>query len=173
MKKGLLLMVILGMALLLSQLSGQALAVFQESRWQIMDLLAYPKKIEKGINQEYGVSKSSWERTDLADGTPRWMVQVHDLYNYELVGTPIKTATLLGGISKEIDQIAELMIRSALLMRAMGMSKMEAAEGFQRLLNSAEGDKDNKYYVEAGAVRAEMTMFSAMPMMLLTLKKAR
>jgi len=46
MKKGLLLVVVLGVVLLLSQLSNQSLADFQESRWQIMDLLAYPEKIQ-------------------------------------------------------------------------------------------------------------------------------
>ena len=165
---------ILVILLLLSQLSGQVLAGFQESRWQIMDLLAHPSKIEKGIDQKYGVSKTSWERTDLADGTPRWMAAAANaLYNYELIGTLVKTATLLGGISDETEQIAELLIRSALLMQAVGMSKAEAAEGFQRLVNSADEDKDNKYYVEAQGIRAEMTVFSAMPMLILTLKKLR
>lgn len=174
MRKGLFLAVVLGMALLLSQLSGQATASFQESRWQIIDLLAHPSKIEKGIEQKYGVSKSSWERTDLADGTPRWMAAVaNELYNYELIGTPVKTATLLGGISEETEQMAILIVRSVLLMRAVGMSKGEAAEGIQRLVNSADGDKDNKYYIETEGIRAEMTVFSAMPMMILTLKKAR
>ena len=173
MKKGLLLAVLLGVVLLLSQLSGQALVSFQESRWQIIDLLAYPDKIEKGISQKYAVNKSSWERTDLADGTPRWMAQAKEIYSYELIGTPVKTATLLGGISNETEQIAELMIRSALLMRAIGMSKEKAAEVFERLVNSAGKDRDKKYYVEAEGIRAEMTVYSAMPMLILTLKKSR
>lgn len=173
MKKGLLLVVVLGMVLLLSQLSGQALAGFQESRWQIIDLLAHPSKIEQGIEQKYGVSKTSWKRTDLADGTPRWMAAANKLYNYELIGTPVKTATLLGGISEETEQMVILLARSVLLMRAVGMSKEEAAEGIQRLVNSADEDKDNKYFVEAEGIRAEMTIFSSLPMMILTLKKLR
>lgn len=165
---------ILVMLLLLSQLSDQALAGFQESRWQIMDLLAYPSKIEQGIEQKYGVNKSSWERTDLADGTPRWMAaEANKLYNYELIGTPVKTVTLLGGISEKTEQMADLLVRSVLLMRAIGMSKGEAGEGIQRLVNSADGDKDNKYYIETEGIRAEMTIFTAMPMMILTLKKLK
>ena len=95
------------------------------------------------------------------------------LYNYELIGTPVKTATLLGGISDETEQMATLIVRSVLLIRAVGMSKGEAAEGIQRLVNSADGDKDNKYYIQADGIRAEMTVFSAISMMILTLKKLR
>jgi len=171
MKKGLLLAVVLGMVLLLSQLSGQALASFQESRWQIMDLLAYPEKIEEGF-EAYRVSKASWERSDLADGTPRWLAQSAKLYNYELIGTPIKSATMTGGITNDTNQVYRLMIRAALLMRAVGMSKDKAAEVFETLVNSATKDKDQKYYLDAEGIRTELTVFSSLAILILTVSKA-
>jgi len=169
MKKGLLLVLVLVLALLVS---CQALAGFQESRWQIMDLLANPEKIEKVMTKTVAVSKENWEKSDLKDGTPRWLAQSGKLYNYELIGIPIKSATMTGGISDDTNQVYELMIRSALLMRAMGMSKDKAAEVFETLVNAATKDKDNKYYVKAEGIRVEMTVFSGMPILMITLSKA-
>ena len=153
-------------------MSTQTLAGFQESRWQIMDLLAYPEKIEKTMTEVYSVNKADWERSDLKDGTPRWLAQARELYNYELIGTPIKSATMTGMITEDTNQVYQLMIRSALLMRAMGMSKEVAAEAFETLVNSATKDKDSKYYVKREGVRVEMTVFSAMSMLMITLLKA-
>ena len=143
---------------------------FTRSRNTIIDLLAHPERIEKGIGQEYAVSKSSWERSDLSDGTARWMAQLKDLYNYELIGVPLKKGTLLSGVSGQVDQSAELAIRAVLFMRAFEMSKDEAAEAFKRLLDSTSMDKGQKYYVEYGDLRAEMIFYDAMPMLLLIVK---
>ena len=167
MKRRLVLIVIFVILLL----SSQSLAGFQESRWQIMDLLAYPDKIEKGF-QAYSVSKASWEKNDLGDGIPRWLAQPAKLYNYELVGSPIKSATMTGIITDDSKQVNQLKIRAILLMRAAGMSKEQAEENFKVLMDSAKKDKDQEYYIDAARIRTKMTVFSSISMLMLTMSKA-
>lgn len=173
MKKGLFLVVVLGAVLLLSQLSGQALADFQESRWQIMDLLAYPEKIQQGLTQYYSVSKASWdwERNDLNDGTPRWLAEAKIIYTYELMGSPIKSVTFTGGLTNDEDQGYELATRAMLFMRALGLSKEKTIEVFQTLLNTALANEGTKYYIVSQGIRVEMTFFKVMSMLMLTLSK--
>lgn len=167
MKRRLVLIVIFAILLL----SSQSLASFQESRWQIMDLLAYPDKIEKGF-QAYSVSKASWEKNDLGDGIPRWQAQPAKLYNYELVGSPIKSATMTGIITDDSKQVNQLKIRAILLMRAVGMSKEQAEENFKVLMDSAKKDKDQEYYIDAARIRTRLTVFSSISMLMLTMSKA-
>ena len=145
---------------------------FERNRSRIIDLLAKPSLIEETITQKYSVAKSAWVRTDLADGTPRWMAQVKQIYNYELIGSPLEKVTFLTGVTSEASQVAELMVRSGLLMRAVGMSKEKAGEAFEALVTSASGDKGQKYYFEAEGIRAEMIWYEAMDMLILTLKEA-
>ena len=166
MKRRLVLIVIFAMLLL----SSQSLASFQESRWQIMDLLAYPDKIEKGF-KSYSVSNESWEKNDLGDGIPRWLAQPTKLYNYELIGTPIKSATMTGIITDDSKQVNQLKIRAILLMRAVGMSKEQAEENFKVLMDSAKKDKDQEYYIDAERIRTKMTVFSSISMLMLTMSK--
>ncbi len=166
MKRRLVLMVIFAVSLL----SNQALAGFQESRWQIMDLLAYSDKIEKGF-KAYSVSQESWEKSVLDDGIPRWLAQPAKLYNYELVGSPIKSATMTGIITDDSKQVNQLKIRAILLMRAVGMSKEQAEENFKVLMDSAEKDKDQEYYIDAERIRTKMTIFSSISILMLTMSK--
>lgn len=65
------------------------------------------------------------------------------------------------------------MIRSVLPMRAMGMSKEKAPEVFETLVNVATKDKDTKYYVESQGIRVEMTVLSAISMLMITVSKAK
>ncbi len=166
MKRRLVLIVISAILLL----SSQSLASFQESRWQIMDLLAYPDKIEKGF-KAYSVSNASWEKNDLGDGIPRWLAQPAKLYNYELVGSPIKSATMTGIITDDSKQVNRLKIRAILLMRAVGMSKEQAEENFKVLMDSAKKDKDQEYYINAERTRTRLTVFSSISMLMLTMSK--
>jgi len=166
MKRRLVLIVIFAVLLL----SSQSLASFQESRWQIMDLLAYPDKIEKGF-KAYSVSNASWEKNDLGDRIPRWLAQSAKLYNYELVGSPIKSATMTGIITDDSKQVNQLKIRAILLMRAVGMSKEQAEENFKVLMDSAKKDKDQEYYIDAERIRTKMTVFSSISMLMLTMSK--
>ncbi|MEE9175499.1 MAG: hypothetical protein V3U19_04915 [Thermodesulfobacteriota bacterium] len=166
MKRRLVLIVIFAVLLL----SSQSLASFQESRWQIMDLLAYPDKIEPGF-KSYSVSQASWEKNDLADRIPRWLAQPAKLYNYELVGSPIKSATMTGIITDDSKQVNQLKIRAILLMRAVGMSKGQAEENFKVLMDSAKKDKDQEYYIDAERIRTRMTVFSSISMLMLTMSK--
>ncbi len=166
MKRRLVSMVIFAVLLL----SSQSLASFQESRWQIMDLLAYPDKIEKGF-KAYRVSEASWEKNNLADGIARWLAQPAKLYNYELIGTPIKSATITGIITDDSKQVNQLKIRAILLMRAVGMSKEQAEENFKVLMDSASKDKDQEYYIDAERIRTKMTVFSSISMLMLTMSK--
>jgi len=171
MKKGLLVAVVLAVVLLLSQLSVQALAGFQESRWQIMDLLAYPEKIQQGLTQDYSVSKASWERNDLNDGTPRWLAEAKIIYTYELMGSPIKSVTFTGGLTNDEDQGYELATRAMLFMRALGLSKEKTIEVLQTVLNAALANEGTKYYIVSQGIRVEMTFFKVMSMLMLTLSK--
>ncbi len=165
--KGRLVLIVIFAILLLS---SQSLAGFQESRWQIMDLLAYPDKIEKGF-KAYSVSNASWEKNDLGDGIPRWLAQPAKLYNYELVGSPIKSATMTGIITDDSKQVNRLKIRAILLMRAVGMSKEQAEENFKVLMGSAKKDKDQEYYIDAERIRTRLTVFSSISMLMLTMSK--
>jgi len=167
MKRRLVLIVIFAILLL----SSQSLASFQQSRWQIMDLLAYPDKIEKGF-KSYSVSEASWEKNDLGDRIPRWLAQSAKLYNYELVGSPIKSATMTGIITDDSKQVNQLKIRAILLMRAVGMSKEQAEENFKVLMDSAKKDKDQEYYIDAERIRTKMTVFASISMLMLTMSKA-
>lgn len=166
MKRRLVLIVIFAVLLL----SSQALAGFQESRWQIMDLLAYPDKIEKGF-RAYSVNKASWEKNDLGDRIPRWLAQPAKLYNYELVGSPIKSATMTGIITGDSKQVSQLKIRAIFLMRAVGMSKEQAEENFKVLMGNAKKDKDQEYYIDAERIRTRLTIFSSISMLMLTMSK--
>ena len=166
MKRRLVLTVIFAVLLL----SSQSLASFQQSRWQIMDLLAYPDKIEKGF-KSYSMSEASWEKNDLGDGIPRWLAQPVKLYNYELVGSPIKSATMTGIITDDSKQVNQLKIRAILLMRAVGMSREQAEENFKVLMDSAKKDKDQEYYIDAERIRTKMTVFSSISMLILTMSK--
>jgi len=165
--KGRLVLIVIFAILLLS---SQSLASFQQSRWQIMDLLAYPDKIEKGF-KAYSMSEASWEKNDLADRIPRWLAQPAKLYNYELVGSPIKSATMTGIITDDSKQVNQLKIRAILLMRAVGMSKEQAEENFKVLMDSAKKDKDQEYYIDAERIRTKMTVFSSISMLMLTMSK--
>jgi hypothetical protein len=166
MKRRLVLMVIFAVLLL----SNQVLAGFQESRWQIMDLLAYPDKIEKGF-KAYSVSNASWQKSVLDDRVPRWLAQPSKLYNYELVGSPIRSITMTGIITDDSQQVNRLKIRAILLMRAVGMSKEQAEENFKVLMDSAKKDKDQEYYIDAERIRTKMTVFSSISMLMLTMSK--
>lgn len=166
MKRRLVLSVVFAVLLL----SSQSLATFQQSRWQIMDLLAYPDKIEKGF-KAYSMSNASWEKNDLSDGIPRWLGQPAKLYNYELVGSPMKSATMTGIITDDSKQVNHLKIRAILLMRAVGMSKEQAEENFRVLMDSAKKDKDQEYYIDAERIRTKMTVFSSISMLMLTMSK--
>jgi len=153
--------------LLVGVFSGVCFAI---SRTKVIDLLAHPNKIEKGISQKYAMSKSSWERTDLADGTPRWMVLTNYIYTYELIGSPLKKTNLLAGVTENKVQVAELMLRSILLMRACGMSKSGAVDAFTTLVDSVTVDMDTTYYFETEGFRVEMIFYSAMSMLLLSVE---
>ncbi len=166
MKKRLVLMAIFVILLL----SGQSLASFQESRWQIMDLLAYPDKIEKGF-KSYSIGKESWQKIVLDDRVPRWLVQPTKLYNYELIGSPIKSITITGIITDDSQQVNRLKIRAILLMRAVGMSNEQAEENFKVLMNSAKKDKGQEYYIDSERIRTKMTIFSSISMLMLTMSK--
>jgi len=166
MKRRLVLIVIFAILLL----SSKSLAGFQQSRWQIMDLLAYPDKIEKGF-KAYSVSNASWEKSILDDRIPRWLAQPTNLYNYELVGSPIKSATMTGIITDDSKQVNQLKIRAILLMRAVGMSKEQAEENFKVLMDSAKKDNDQEYYIDAERIRTKMTVFSSISMLMLTMSK--
>jgi len=166
MKNRLVLMVIFAVLLL----SNQALAAFQESRWQIMDLLAYPDKIEKGF-KAYSVSNAIWQKSVLDDRIPRWLAQPSKLYNYELVGSPIRSVTMTGIITDDSQQVNRLKVRAILLMRAVGMSKEQAEENFKVLMDSAKKDKDQEYYIDAERIRTRLTIFSSISMLMLTMSK--
>ena len=166
MKIRLVLTVIVGMLLL----SNQALAGFQESRWQIMDLLAYPDKIEKGF-KSYSVSNESWKKTVLDDRIARWLAQPTKLYNYQLVGSPISSVAMTGIITDDSKQVNQLKIRAILLMRAAGMSREQAEENFKVLMDSAKKDKDQEYYIDAERIRTKMTVFSSISVMMITILK--
>ncbi|GAJ14694.1 unnamed protein product, partial [marine sediment metagenome] len=109
--------------------------------------------IEKGF-KAYSMSNASWEKNDLSDGIPRWLAQPAKLYNYELVGSPIKSATMTGIITDDSKQVNHLKIRAILLMRAVGMSKEQAEENFKVLMDSAKKDKDQEYYIDAERIRS-------------------
>ncbi len=166
MKRRLVLIVILVILLL----SSQSLASFQQSRWQIMDLLAYPDKIERGF-KAYSLSNENWEKNNLGDGIPRWLAQPAKLYNYELVGSPISSATMTGIITDDSEQVNQLQIRAILLMRAVGMSKEQAEENFKVLMDSAKKDKDQEYYIDVERIRTRLTVFSSISMLMLTMSK--
>lgn len=148
----------------------EALAAFQESRWQIMDLLAYPEKIEKKY-EAYSVSKASWERNDLKDGTPRWLA-TEDIYDYELIGSPIESVTFTAGWIDDYAHGYELTARSLLLMQAMGLSKEKAPEIFGTLFNAAFANSDTGYFIEFQGIRIEMTFFELMSMLMIVLTKS-
>lgn len=156
--------------LLLLLAIGSSGACFERNRTDIIDLLAHPNRIWKGIEQNYAVTKSSWERSDLSDGTPRWMALSKNLYAYELIGSPPEKATLFGDISNETEQIRELMVRSVLLMRAVGMSEEKALEAFETLVYSAVKDRGQEYHTEIEGIRVEMIFHDTLPMLFLTLK---
>lgn len=54
------------------------------------------------MTEAYSVSKANWERSGLNDGTARWLAQAKKLYNYELIGTPIESATMTGAIQRTL-----------------------------------------------------------------------
>jgi len=165
MKKGLLLVLVLGMVLLLSQLSGQALAGFQESRWQIIEDLANPEK-------DYTVSRASWERTDLNDGTPRWMSEVKVRYIYELIGSPINKVTLLGELGGTERSGWELGCRIINLLEAVGVAEGKAQEVSETLFNATVGDPGVKYYVISGKIRVELIYYDTMGTFMVILTKS-
>lgn len=161
-------MVAVVMALLLS---CQALAGFQESRWQIIDLLANPEKIQPGLTQDYSIVESRWSGSDLNDGTPRWMVVVKDMYAYELTGSPIKKATLMGGIGQTEQSGYELATRIMLFMRAVGVAAQKSSEVFQTLFNATLVEPGAKYYLVSGGIRVEMIYYDSMSAFMVTMQK--
>jgi len=166
MKKSLFLVAVLGAVLLLTQLSGQAIAGFQESRWQIMDLLA------NAWQNDYAVAKSGWEWSDLRDGTPRWMNDVRGKYVYELIGSPIKKATLLGELGGTEQSGWELGCRLINLIEAVGLSESKAQEISQTLFNATVPDPGAKYYVDSGGIRVELIYYDSMGAFMLILSKS-
>jgi len=151
---------------------------FERSRPEIMDLLADPSKFERGIVsdevflnlQKYAVNESSWGKFPLANGTPRWLAQSNSLYNYELIGVPLETATLCAGVILDTEQIGELAKRSTLLMRACGMSRYQADDAFLTLFNCVIKDPDQTHFIDAEGFRVEMIFYDAMSMIFLSVK---
>ena len=164
MKKGIVLVAILTVALLVN---SQALAGFQESRWQIIENLANPSR------DDFDVNKASWERTDLRDGTPRWMNDVRGKYVYELLGSPIHKATLLGELGGTEQSGWELGCRIINLIEAVGLSATKAQEVSQTLFNATVADPGAKYYVDSGKIRVELVYYESMgSFMLIVTKKS-
>ncbi len=162
MRKGISLVVVLVLAL---GVSCQVLAGFQESRWQIIENLADPGK-------DYNVSKSGWERTDLNDGTPRWMNDVRGKYVYELIGSPINKVTLLGELGGTEQSGWELGSRIINLIEAIGLSETKAQEVSQTLFNATVADPGAKYYVVSGKIRVELIYYDSMGAFMLILTKS-
>lgn len=164
MRKGLFL-VVLTMVILLIQLSGQALAGFQESRWQII------QDLSNEWQNDYAVAKSGWERSDLNDGTPRWMNEVQEKYIYEIIGTPVFKVTLLGEIGPTEQSGAELGRRITNLMLAVGIAKGKLSEVSVQLFSVTVPNPGKAYYVISGRIRMELTYLDLMNMFLVVLTK--
>lgn len=155
-------MLVLVLALLVS---CQALAGFQGSRWQIIDRLANPEK-------DYTVSKASWERSDLNDVTPRWMSEVKKMYLYELLGSPINEATLLGELGGTEQSGFELGCRIINFMEAVGVAEGKVGEVSQTLFNATVADPGIIYYVVSGKIRVELVYYDRMGTFMVILSKS-
>jgi len=158
MKKVLVLVVVL---VLLASL--QTLAGFQESRWQIIDQLAN--------DDSYRVSKTSWERTDLRDGTPRWLSTVKNKYLYELIGMPILQATLNGELGGTEESGFELASRIINFLEAVGVAEGKAQEVCRTLFSATVADPGVKYYLVSGKIRIELVYYDVMGTFMVVLKK--
>lgn len=163
MKKGI--FVVVAVLILALLVSCQAIAGFQESRWQIIKNLADPEK-------DYNVSKSGWERTDLNDGTPRWMNDVRGKYVYEVLGSPINKATLLGELGGTELSGWELGCRLINLMEAVGVAEGKAQEVCQTLFNATVADPGAKYYIVSGKIRVELIYYDSLGAFMLILTKS-
>jgi len=162
MKKG----IVLGMVLVLALLfSCQALAGFQESRWQIIEDLADPR-------QDFTVSKAGWERSDLRDGTPRWMCTINNKYAYEVLGSPINKATLLGELGGTEQSGYELGCRLIDFMEAVGVAESKAQEVCQTLFNATVADPGVKYFLVSGKIRVELVYYDNMGTFMMVLTKS-
>ena len=162
MRKGLVLAVVLVLTLLMS---SQAIAGFQESRGEIIQELA-----NAGEN-DYPVPKAGWERTDLRDGTPRWMNTVQRKYVYELIGEPISKATLLGELGGTEQSGWELGCRIINLIEAVGVTETKAQEVGEMLFNGAVASPGKEYWIVFEKIQAELTYMDLTGMFLLVLTK--
>jgi len=163
--------VLVVLIVLILALSQAGLAGLQESRWQIIDLLAYPEKVQKGLTQDYAVDKATWVRSDLTDGTPRWLTEVKDRYAYEIQGTPVSRVTLLGHTGYTEAQGAELATRMMLFMRAMGVSAQNSSSAFQALFAATLESPATRFYINKNGIRISMIYFSSTCKFSLTMKK--
>jgi hypothetical protein len=143
---------------------------FNVSRSTLFDLLATPTDIEPTLvdGEQYAVS--GWERSDLNDGTPRWMTQVGEIYLYELIGEPAYKLTLLAGVTGEFEDSADLIVRAVLLIRATGVPKDEAGDVFSELMNKSLADPDKSYEKIAGGNIVSAIFNEILPSMLISVE---
>jgi len=143
---------------------------FSVSRSTLFDLLATPADIEPTLvdGEQYAVS--GWQRSDLSDGTPRWIVQAGEIYAYELIGNPAYKLTLLAVMTGQVEDSANLMIRAVLLIRATGVPKEEAGDVLLELMDKSLADPDKSYKNIAGGSIISVTFYEIMSSMLISVE---
>lgn len=152
---------------LVALVTAGALGGFQESRWQIIQNLS--------LDEDYSVSEASWERSDLNDGTPRWWASAKNRYTYELLGTPVRKASLNGELGTTEDQGFELGCRMINLIVAVGMRLEDAEEVVGVLFGVAisyPGEKYSldTYYLDLNGIRTELVYYDHLSTFLLTVQ---
>ena len=143
---------------------------FRVSRSTLFDLLATPADIEPTLvdGEQYAVS--GWQRSDLSDGTPRWMARAGEIYAYELIGEPAYKLTLLAIMTGEVEDSTNLMVRALFLIQATGVSKEEAVDVLLELMDKSLADPDKSYKNIAEGSIITVTFYEIMSSMLISVE---
>lgn len=143
---------------------------FEISRSEIFDLLENPQKIEPDLSSGWQYAVTGWERSDLSDGTPRWMTTTADeVYLYELIGDPANKFTFMGEITGETQNSQEFLLRSSLVLRAIGIEKENTSSVLTDLVEKAAENPNTKFKVERDGVFIQMQFIRSMSTISLTL----
>lgn len=145
-------------------------AYFGRSRTQIFNLLANPKKIEPDLDTGWQYAVSGWERSDLSDDTPRWLTISSEIYIYELIGKPANKFTFIGGITGESQNLANFLMRAALVMRVVGVAKDQAGTILNELVQKAVDNPNTEIKRETDDIMVKLTFLKSTPALSLTLE---
>lgn len=102
----------------------------------------------------------SWNRTDLADGTPRWMAD-EKLFLYEVSGSPKvqKVSMMSGFVADNANHNAEVMLRMAVMMQVVEPTSTVADRAtIVDQLSKLAGNPDSPRTWTTGTTRWKITL---------------